>query len=146
MTEIHPLSSNFLPFVAALEQTLFSDPWSEEALQSYASSPFSVGLVLLEDGVPAAYALYQCIAGEAELLRIGTEPTRHRKGFAASLMKHFEAEPKDPAPKSIFLEVRSQNRAAAALYEKMGFVPIGVRKGYYQKPSDDALLYQKNLN
>ena len=38
------------------------------------------------------------------------------------------------------LEVRASNEAALALYRRFGFVPEGVRKGYYSKPIEDALV------
>ena len=38
----------------------------------------------------------------------------------------------------IVLEVRSSNVAAIRLYEKMGFVKLGVRRNFYQFPEEDA--------
>ncbi|WP_370632683.1 GNAT family N-acetyltransferase, partial [Eikenella sp. Marseille-P7795] len=46
----------------------------------------------------------------------------------------------------IFLEVRSSNRAAFALYQQHGFIPSGRRPGYYPRPDgsrEDALLMEK---
>jgi ribosomal-protein-alanine N-acetyltransferase len=45
---------------------------------------------------------------------------------------------------TVFLEVRSKNAAARALYNAYGFKEIGVRKGYYQNPSDDAVIMVKD--
>ena len=44
--------------------------------------------------------------------------------------------------KEIFLEVRESNTPAIALYESLGFEKIGVRKGYYDKPKEDAVIYR----
>jgi ribosomal-protein-alanine N-acetyltransferase len=49
------------------------------------------------------------------------------------------------AAESIYLEVRRSNQPARNLYEKWGFHQVGVRSGYYHNPSEDAILYKKNL-
>ena len=45
----------------------------------------------------------------------------------------------------ITLEVRSKNVPAISLYEKYGFVTVGVRKNFYKKPDDDAVLMNLQL-
>jgi ribosomal-protein-alanine N-acetyltransferase len=44
---------------------------------------------------------------------------------------------------SAFLEVRQSNWAALALYRSFGFDVILVRRGYYERPREDALVLQK---
>lgn len=46
---------------------------------------------------------------------------------------------------SATLEVRAQNAAARALYQKHGFTVVGVRKAYYYPPPDDALILACDL-
>lgn len=43
-----------------------------------------------------------------------------------------------------FLEVRQSNEAAKRLYEKLGYSPIGVRKRFYEKPVEDAIVMSKS--
>ena len=43
----------------------------------------------------------------------------------------------------LLLEVRVSNAPAIALYEKLGFSPLGVRPGFYEAPREDALIMQR---
>ncbi len=43
---------------------------------------------------------------------------------------------------AVFLEVRTSNVAARALYEKIGFTVAGRRPAYYRNPDEDAVLYR----
>ena len=46
---------------------------------------------------------------------------------------------------ALFLEVRASNFAAISLYTSLGFEKVGVRKNYYKLPTEDAILYKKEL-
>ena len=43
----------------------------------------------------------------------------------------------------ITLEVRAGNNSAIALYESLGFVQEGIRKNFYEKPTEDAIIMWK---
>lgn len=128
--------------VARLEAALFSDPWSEASLASHLASPFGLGIVIRKNGRIASYGLFQQMGDEGEVLRIGTAPAFARQGLATEILRAFASR----GVKRTFLEVRKENERAKKLYEKEGFVLIGVRKGYYKDPADDALIYQKTQN
>ena len=42
------------------------------------------------------------------------------------------------------LEVRVSNADAIALYERLGFKPRGIRRGYYTDNREDALIMWKD--
>ena len=42
-----------------------------------------------------------------------------------------------------FLEVRESNSAARTLYEELGYEQIGVRKRFYEKPVENAVIMSK---
>jgi ribosomal-protein-alanine N-acetyltransferase len=42
-----------------------------------------------------------------------------------------------------FLEVRESNEAAIGLYARQGFVKEGVRKNFYEKPVENAVIMWK---
>ena len=47
--------------------------------------------------------------------------------------------------RALYLEVRDSNAAARALYGSLGFTQVGRRRGYYQHPTEDALLLRRDL-
>lgn len=146
MIEILPFTEKHLKEISLLEKEIFSDPWGEKALKDYLLSPSARGYVLSDEKKILSYALFSTLLGEGELLRIGTEKSALRQGFAQMLLKHYFLNSKKENVEKIFLEVRKENLAARSLYEKMGFLLIGTRKGYYKNPNDDACIYQKNQN
>ncbi|ADV81776.1 GCN5-related N-acetyltransferase [Terriglobus saanensis SP1PR4] len=44
------------------------------------------------------------------------------------------------AAKEVRLEVRESNAAARSMYRAMGFEDVGLRRGYYSQPVEDAIL------
>lgn len=141
MIEIRPMTKDDLDFVADLEKTLFSDAWTKEGLNAELQCPYAASYVLTEDGLPCAYGLFRLLAGEGEVLRIGTLPEQRRRGFARSLMAHFLEQAE--GLQKVFLEVRAGNIPARSLYETMGFREISLRPRYYRDPVEDAVIYEK---
>lgn len=141
MLEIRPMREEDLPFVAETERELFSDAWSERALADELASPFAKSYLLWENGVPCAYGLFRLLAGEGEVLRIGTLPNHRRKGFARAVLECFLA---NNNAERVFLEVRAGNAPARGLYESLGFRPVFTRKNYYRDPAEDAVIYEKS--
>jgi len=67
------------------------------------------------------------------------------KGIGTGLMKELLARAQQSGGESVVLEVRESNKAARALYKKLGFQESGRRKSYYSNPLEDALLYARQL-
>jgi ribosomal-protein-alanine N-acetyltransferase len=104
---------------------------------------------LLSDGlVPAGFALYRTVAGEAELLTIAVMPDARRKGLGADLLVASEDGARTAGAERLFLEVAAGNAAARALYKRAGYGECGRRKDYYHSPDggrDDAVVMEKQL-
>lgn len=91
------------------------------------------------------YCLYQMMFEQAEILRIGTHPDYQRQGIASQTIDKLHEFLQSNQVESLLLEVRANNHAAIALYERQNFVVIHKRKGYYQsshQPAVDALIMQ----
>jgi ribosomal-protein-alanine N-acetyltransferase len=72
---------------------------------------------------------------EREILNLAVASRFRRLGIATALLK-YELSRKA----AHFLEVRESNFAARALYQKCGFVETGRRAGYYEFPTEAAIV------
>ena len=86
------------------------------------------------------YIIATDIADESELLRVAVADKFKRLGIGKELVKTYTENLKPHCDK-FFLEVRQSNEAAKALYEKVGYKSISIRKDYYSDPNEDAVIY-----
>ena len=126
--------------IAAAEAEIFPDPWSEKDITSIISTEGSMCYSVIRDGRLTAYLIGRQIAPEGEIYRIATLPEYRRRGVAYRLLDYAVKTERGRGLESLFLEVREKNTAARGLYTSYGFSEIGVRKGYYKNPTDDAII------
>lgn len=127
--------------VTALEHVLFEDAWSPEMFwNELAQGDSRTYVVLTEDDDIVGYAGLAAMPDEAYVQTLGVAPAHQRKGFGATLLRALLDDAKTRGLDRVGLEVRVDNAAAIALYERFGFTPIAVRKRYYQPSGTDALV------
>jgi ribosomal-protein-alanine N-acetyltransferase len=127
--------------VVALEEALFDDAWSSEMFwDELAQGASRTYLVAVEDDTVVGYAGLAAMPDEAYVQTIGVAPAHQRKGLGATLLTALLDDAKRRDLPRVGLEVRIDNEAAIALYERFGFTAIAVRKRYYQPSGTDALV------
>ena len=140
--QIRPMAESDVPVVAAMEAAIFGDAWSETLYrETVQSGRYDCQVLLVEERI-VGYFCGQVILDEAEVHRIAVDPSQRERGYGQLLLADFLDRMKDQSVVSVLLEVRAGNVAAIGLYEKNGFISIGRRKEYYQKPKEDALILQ----
>ncbi len=107
-------------------------------------APDKVLLVADGDGTPVGYVGAYTVCRETDILTVAVDPAARRSGVGRQLMTALFAALAQESD-AVFLEVRESNAAARALYASLGFAEIGVRRGYYKLPTEDAILYKKEL-
>ena len=139
---IHTLAPEHLRDVLRLERAIFGDPWSLGAFRQEVARAAHGGYsrVLVEAGSVRAYSIAWFVADETHLANLAVDPEHRRRGFARVLLRDLLAEAERRGASAVWLEVRAGNRAAIDLYRAHGFRTVGVRKGYYQKEREDALV------
>lgn len=129
--------------IAHLEARCFSDPWSEKSIASELENPLSLWLVAEENGQVWGYVGSQTVLDESDMMNVAVDPGFRRRGIARALIETLIAELSKMGSRCLRLEVRVSNENARALYERMGFRQLGLRKNYYHNPKEDALILGK---
>ncbi len=145
MIEIVKMDESHVAAIAQIEKLCFSDPWSEKSIATELNSRLSYWLVALKDGAPVGYIGSQSVLGESDMMNVAVHPDHRRAGIAESLVAALEQGLKAGGNICLTLEVRTSNAPAIALYEKLGFTQVGLRKNYYRNPKEDALILRKPL-
>lgn len=134
-----------VPEVARIETTAFSTPWSERTFRSLFHR-LGVDLWVAEWGDQlAAYAILWKVLDEGELANIAVRKDLRGRGIGSGLLSRMLEVAEDSGVRSLYLEVRESNEVARDMYARRGFEEIGVRKGYYEGPREDARVLKKSL-
>ena len=107
--------------IAAAEREIFSDPWCERDITSAIGTEGAMCYSAIKDGELVAYVIGRIIAPEGEIYRIATLPRFRGRGIAYRLLDYAYKTELGEGLEVLFLEVRSQNEAAKALYRSYGF-------------------------
>jgi [ribosomal protein S18]-alanine N-acetyltransferase len=143
------LLSDDLDQVCAIEKTVYPFPWSAGNFKDSLVSGYDAWVVREPNtNNVIAYAVVMWIPDEAHLLNISVALNHQGIGLGSALLEWLALDAKKKKAASVMLEVRPSNLAAVRLYKKLGFVQIGIRKGYYPNgnlPREDALVLSKSL-
>lgn len=138
---IRPMTNEDLDAVTIIEETAFSMPWSKDGFASALQMPGSNYLVAVEPfGEIVGYCGYYSVLDEAEITNVAIAPAHRKKGYATLMLTELLRQAKSNFISKIVLEVRFSNHNAIALYEKLGFQKLGLRRDFYERPKEDAII------
>jgi [ribosomal protein S18]-alanine N-acetyltransferase len=149
-----------------IEKQLFAgdDPWSARAFRSELdaggyylgaydgaasdseTAPDTVDSPITDEDSLVGYAGLAVVGRpgefEASVHTIGVDGPYQGRGIGTALLRRLLARA-DELNAPVFLEVRTDNDRAVALYERHGFTRIGLRKRYYQPSGADAYTMKR---
>lgn len=130
-----------LALVVALEKRCFDDPWEAGALeQELAADRLRLPLIAETAGRVVGYLMAWKIVDQLHILNIAADPDLRRQGVGSALLLAAARKALDLGITEITLEVRESNEEALAFYHRYGFVPTGLRPGYYVDNGEDAVI------
>lgn len=127
------------------KDSVFS-PWKFETFEDCTLTPYE-GLVALQEGHVAGYALLLFVSVEVTIMDIAVNASKRGTGVGKALMDEIVALCQARQREEIWLEVRAGNNVAIGLYKSFGFDTIEIRKGYYPATEgrEDAVIMKKCL-
>ena len=144
--EIRPMHDLDVPVIVTIERAAYQFPWSEGIFRDCLRVGY-VCRVVDVGGDMAGYGIMSIGAGEAHILNVCIRDEYRGRGFARKVLLYLLERASAFGMYEAFLEVRPSNTAAARLYHSMGFVQVGVRRGYYQATvgREDAAVLRRTL-
>ena len=129
--------------VLAIETASFSFPWSRRSFEAEFEKEFGVSYVALIADRIVGYLIAWLVADEVHIANIAVHPEYRKQGLGRMLMEVIFRNSEGFS--WIGLEVRRSNKTARAMYKKLGFQEVGIRKNYYVGECEDAILMVKRL-
>ena len=134
------LTRGDLPDVLAIEKAQFDDPWSLRMLRDELDDRSRRYTKATIDDELVGYLGVMVIDAECHVNTVATAPGVEGSGVATALLLEGIRVVVGAGVRDLTLEVASRNLRAQRLYERFGFAPVGVRRGYYQRSGDDAIV------
>lgn len=130
-----------LAAVLRIERAAYDYPWSERVFRDCLRVGYCCWVLEVARAVEG-YCIMSSAPGESHILNLCVRPDSQGQGFGRLLLSHFIALAREHRADTALLEVRPSNRVARRLYADMGFVEVGVRRGYYPAHDgrEDALI------
>jgi ribosomal-protein-alanine N-acetyltransferase len=139
--EIQPMRRRHLRAVLRIEQQVYPRPWSTSLFLSELALRSTRSYIVARVGRDlVGYAGLMMTLDDGHVTTIAVDPRWHQNKVGTRLLLWLAREAIARGAKSLTLEVRITNHPAQELYRKFGFVPVGVRKNYYQEVNEDALV------
>ena len=129
-----------IPAIVGMEARCFSCPWSEKSFLSELDCADGYFAAAEQNGEICGFCVARWFGDEGEVFNVCVAPEHRREGIGDALINNALEKAGKSGVKRIFLEVRQSNGAARALYLKHGFQVCGLRKRYYDDPTEDAIL------
>ncbi|MBL8348021.1 MAG: ribosomal protein S18-alanine N-acetyltransferase [Rubrivivax sp.] len=140
-----PMMVADLAAVMAIEVQAYSHPWSQgNFVDSLAAGHLAE--VLVGAGLIGYFVAMEGVE-ELHLLNVTVAPAAQGRGHGSALLEAVMVQARARALPTVWLEVRASNLRARALYTRLGFDEVGLRRGYYPavRGREDAVVMRRGL-
>lgn len=134
--------------VLAIENQAYEFAWTRGNFLDSLAAGYTAQRLLDERDTLLGYYVAMAGVDEMHLLNITVAPAEQHRGHARFMLDDLIGRCRSMLAQRLWLEVRSDNARAQAIYERFGFCRVGLRKGYYPAPQgrrEDAVVMNLTL-
>lgn len=142
---ILPLAADHIPELMIMEQEAYPDPWTHGMFRQEIENGAAYFYVAMLRNRIIGYGGFWLLLDEAHVTKVTVSRLYRRHGIGARLMRYLLRRAKTLGASSMRLEVRENNEPARHLYEQLGFEHAGIRRGYYTKTGESAIVMMKRI-
>jgi len=126
--------------VCQIEQETFSMPWRRQDFLDMIERDSLLYLVAEFDNIIIGGCGLRIIVGDGEITNVAIRQDYRNRGYGSLLLRELISKGREMGVTAFTLEVRCSNFSAIHIYEKLGFITEGIRKDFYEKPCEDAVI------
>ncbi|WP_425803648.1 ribosomal protein S18-alanine N-acetyltransferase [Desulfitobacterium sp. Sab5] len=136
-----------LEAIMKIEHASFPTPWSQRSFESeLRDNEYARYFCLLDQNKVIGYMGIWFILEEGHITNVAIAPEHRGRRLGEFMMRTIMRQMLSEGMERMTLEVRESNLSAQRLYERLGFVMAGRRKGYYSDNQEDALIMWVELD
>ena len=148
---IEPATGDDLEAILRIELEAFTAPWTRKMFEvelgqnQFGRLHVARGTAEAETRPVLGYVCFWIVFDEFRLMNLAVAIPARRQGIGGELLRHALAMGRRQGAIQALMEVRASNATALSLYERTGFFRTAVRRNYYTKPVEDAVLMEMGL-
>lgn len=142
---LRPITTADLDEIMAIERNCFAYPWSPGFFRQELQVACARSILAEVNGQIVGYTLFWLLPDAIDIHNIAVHTDHRRRGIARLLLSRVVSAARRQSIIRVMLEVRQSNIPAQKLYESVGFLNTGIRKGYYSDNGEDALAMTLEL-
>jgi ribosomal-protein-alanine N-acetyltransferase len=137
---VRPLRPSDLDAVERIERGSYPTPWSRSMFAGELAKPSSVCLGAFQGEDMLGYLIVARYVDAWHVMNVAVDEGFRGRGIARGMLERLFELTIGDIERGYTLEVRVSNETAIDLYQRLGFVETGVRRGYYTDNREDALI------
>jgi [ribosomal protein S18]-alanine N-acetyltransferase len=139
------LTKALIPKLEIIEGEAYPEPWTTGMFREEMRNKHSYFYLAYLNDTLIGYSGFWLLLDDAHITSVTVSNEHRGNGFGREQMDHLIENARTQGAVTVTLEVRHSNTTAYTMYTSFGFTEIGIRKGYYTKSKEDAIVMQLQL-